>query len=195
MRGFGAVTVVAALALTGCGGENVECAAEVRRACADPSPDPDPDPNSTDEDFVLGVQINLGTALQAAELPEDRSDDDALLDLADEMADELDDQLDAMRDWEEEWDLEPVVYSIASAFAPPVYLEPDGRLEQLEESEGADFDELWIEVMSDYSASIVDQAEEVADDGRDPELAEFVQEMIETHEAWLEELDALSSDA
>lgn len=148
----------------------------------------EPDPhNDADETYVEVVRGQLGWTTQIADLAADRSASSEVEDLAAEIAQDTDDLREPFDDLFEKWDIPEVIYSL-SGILPPPRMEPDPEFLELQDATGAEFDRLWVDVMTEQVESTISSAEKVLEDGESATLRGHAEDVAAVHEEWLDEL-------
>ena len=151
----------------------------------------EPDPhNEADETYVEVVRGQLGWTAQIADLAADRSGSPDVEELAAEIAQETDDLREPFDDLFEEWDIPEVIYSLRGILPPP-RMEPDPDFLELQDATGAEFDRLWVDVMTEQVESTISSTEKVLENGENSELRGLAEEVADVHDDWLEELEEL----
>ncbi len=146
------------------------------------------DRNEADEVYVQFSSDGVGSVLHISGLADDQAESDAVKQLAAEMADELQgvgEEIDGLAD---DWDLPEVMYGQVKALPAQ---EPDPEWQRLQDLEGAEFDELWVELAAEGLDAVISSAETVIDEGENVELRELASELLEDAERWAAEVDDL----
>lgn len=144
--------------------------------------------NEADEVFVQVASGSTGTLRQIVALAQEQSDSSEVVDLADEIDDVLGEVRDQLETWEDDWDLPQEVYGAAPGLAQQEQSEDWQRLETLE---GEEFDELWVEVVSDSLAAVRSSAETVVERGSDPDVRTLADDLAKDCANWISELQEL----
>ncbi|MDF1706086.1 MAG: DUF4142 domain-containing protein [Aeromicrobium sp.] len=146
------------------------------------------DANDADETYVGLRGGGLGGLRSIAELALERSDDEAVTGVAADMVDQISDVLDDLRDLEDDWDLPPIVASAGSSL-PSSVRDPD--VERLEELEGAEFDELWVQLALESLASAQSSAETVVAAGSSSAVREIAEGVLADVTRWTKAVEDL----
>ncbi|WP_229052870.1 DUF4142 domain-containing protein [Aeromicrobium sp. Leaf350] len=164
-------------------------------ACGAEDGDPDGPPHAgadrikADEIYVGITSGTLGTLRQIAELADDSAGSVELQRLASEIVEELGDVRDELAAYAEEWELRPTMSSTVLTSSSQDRSDDWQRLEELE---GAEFDVLWIDVVAGSLEAIASSAETVIDVGENVGLRELATGLLDTCEAWIDDLAELA---
>lgn len=189
------VAVVAALSLT-------------LAACAgDDDPTTSPDPTTSDDapadetgetgevaeadvTFVQGMIPHHLDAVAMAELVPDRSDRQELHDLADEIIAEQTAEIDQMRDLLDRFGVEEAGDDEHAEMDHGAMGMPDeGELDELAETDGAEFERRFLQGMIVHHEGAVTMAETVLAEGADPEVRGIAEAVISAQTAEIEQMN------
>jgi uncharacterized protein (DUF305 family) len=186
------VAIVAALVLAACGGGGGSTSA--------PIPD-DADYNAVDVGFAQGMIPHHGQAVTMSVIAEDRSSDPAVVALAKQIAGAQEAEIEEMTDWLKARDRTvpdrdagmDMDMGEGSGFEGMMMdgMLSDDDLQRLENAEGAEFDELYLEFMLQHHEGAIDMAEAEREGGKNAQLKDLAQRIIDTQQAEIEEINAL----
>ncbi|MFT4215312.1 MAG: DUF305 domain-containing protein [Microbacterium sp.] len=170
-----------ALALTGCSATGSESTATTATSAT-------AEHNTADEMFAAMMIPHHEQAVEMSEIVLAKDDvDSAVADLAQRIKDAQAPEIELMESWLVAWD---------SAMADMSHGGMDGMLSDedmaaLEEADGATASRLFLEGMIEHHEGAIDMAEDVLEEGLNPEVLALAQEIIDTQQAEITEMQAL----
>lgn len=192
MRLLARVVTVAVLATTlGACGDDEVCSPPDGDACF---PDPDPsgdggaDRNEADEVFVQVAAGSIGTLRQIVALAEEQSGSAEVADLGEEIDEALGEVREQLEAWEDDWDLPEEIYGAVPELPQQEQSEDWQRLEELD---GEEFDDLWVNVVAESLAAVQGSADAVVERGEDAEVRELAEDLVNDCAGWIDELEGL----
>jgi uncharacterized protein (DUF305 family) len=175
-------TTLAALALlaplAACGGEE-----------ATPADDDRP---YTDADVAFATEMvqHHAQALLMVDLTVQRDVSPELAALAESIRTSQAAEIETMVDWLEEWgeEVPETDRDHANAHGDGAH---DDDLAELESLQGTEFEEEWLDLMADHHEDAVDMAEDHVQDGEWPAAVELAEQVAETQQAEVEQMERM----
>jgi uncharacterized protein (DUF305 family) len=192
-----AASVAAAfsLVLAACGDDpTIEAPADEQPA-DDPAAEEDAavegEHNEADVEFVQGMIPHHEGAIEMAELVEDRTERQELVDLADEIIEVQDEEIAQLRGMLDRMGADEMAMDddMDDMDHGDMGMMDDAEMEELRALEGDEFDRRFMEAMIVHHEGAIDMAERVLAEGQDAEVAEVAQEVIAAQEAEIEQMD------
>ena len=177
MRRLAVVAALSAgsLVLAACGSDDATPAADTASGTADAAF------NNADVTFAQGMIPHHSQAIDMAALAADRSRNPAVLDLATRIEAAQDPEIAQMRGWLQTWghdempadmeDMEDMDHGMSGMMS-------DDDLDALEAATGAEFDQLFAQMMIEHHQGAIEMAQTVLDDGADPEVRQLAEAII-----------------
>ncbi len=148
--------------------------------------------NEADVAFVQQMIPHHEGAIEMAELTEGRTDNPRILDLARRIDQAQGPEIEQMRSRLHAWGVDETSGmdhgDMGHGEMPGMGAEDMRKLEQ---ATGAEFDRLFLELMIEHHQGAVDMSETVLDEGRDPEVKDLAQRIIDAQEAEITEMRSL----
>ena len=161
----------------------------------------DADYNGTDVGFAQGMIPHHGQAVKMSVIAENRASSPAVVDLAKRIAAAQEAEIEELTAWLKERDQTvpdrdagmDMDMGEGSGFEGMMMdgMLSDDDLQRLENAEGAEFDELYLEFMLQHHEGAVDMAEAELEGGKNPELKALAQRISDTQQAEIAEIEAL----
>jgi uncharacterized protein (DUF305 family) len=169
----------------------------VLSACSNHAAAPEPvgEAAAADAMFAQMMIPHHEQAVVMADLAPTRAQDPRIIDLAAEIKAAQQPEIDQMAAWLDEWGIQRLTGVDAMAAHGGHGMSGmliDEQLAQLEASSGADFDQLFAQLMIEHHQGAIDMATEVIDSS-DPRVAELAQQIIGAQEAEIEQLRPLAN--
>lgn len=192
----GALTLV--LALTGCGGHDMTSGTSHATSSADAATTVSEVRNAADVEFAQQMIVHHRGAVDMAELAADRAQSPEVLALAEEIQAAQAPEIDVMSAWLQTWGEEVPEgagmdhgamsdHGDMGDMDMPGMMSPE-QMQQLEQAEGAAFDRIFLELMTEHHRGAVEMAQVEQEAGENP-AAIALAEQIETSQ--LEEIDRM----
>jgi len=154
--------------------------------------------NEVDVAFAQGMIVHHQGAIEMAQLAEGRAENPQVLDLAGRIEAAQDPEIETMTGWLEDW-------------GQPTSAEESGDMEGmdmegmdmggmdmdmsgLEAASGAEFDRMWLEMMTEHHRGAVDMAETEIADGENAEAVALAEKIVEDQTAEIEEMETLLAE-
>lgn len=184
--------IAGAVVLTGCsGGSSMDMGNTDSGSSASESTDF----NETDVAFSQGMIVHHQGALEMATLAEGRAEDPRVLDLAGRIEAAQDPEIETMTGWLEDW-------------GQPTSAEDSGGMDMggmdmggmevdisgLEAASGAEFDRMWLEMMTEHHKGAVDMSETEIADGQNADAIALAEQIVESQSAEIEEMETLLTE-
>jgi uncharacterized protein (DUF305 family) len=191
------VTAAFSLLLAACGQDDdptIEAPADEQPA-DDPAAEEDAavegEHNEADVEFVQGMIPHHEGAIEMAELVEDRTERQELVDLADEIIEVQDEEIAQLRGMLDRMGADEMAMDddMDDMDHGDMGMMDDAEMEELRALEGDEFDRRFMEAMIVHHEGAIDMAERVLAEGQDAEVAEVAQEVITAQEAEIEQMD------
>jgi len=184
-----AVTV-AALVMAGCGGDNTAGAPHGGTTQGQHQAQ---DHNQADVTFAQGMIPHHAQAIAMAQLAPDRAQSPQVKDLARRIEQAQGPEIETMTSWLQSWDAE--IPSTAESGGDhggtgAGMMDPQ-QMQQLEQATGAEFDRLFLQMMIRHHEGAVDMAQTELANGQDPAAKQLAQQIIDTQQAEIQEMQAL----
>ncbi len=146
--------------------------------------------NDADIAFTQGMTVHHQQAVEMAELAAGRSENPQLLDLAARIGAAQGPEIDTMNAWLAEWGAETPTGGMDGMGGMGGMMTPE-QMTQLEQTSGAEFDRLFLEMMTEHHMGAVEMAQAELADGSDPRATELAQMIIDTQQAEISEMEGL----
>ncbi|MGH3937079.1 MAG: DUF305 domain-containing protein [Pseudonocardiaceae bacterium] len=189
-------TAAVALGLTGCGGNNT---ADTTSAGGTPPPSSvEQRPiahNQADLSFAQEMIPHHAEAIQMAQSASDRAQSAQVKEFASRIEQAQGPEIETMTSWLRTW----------NAQVPPTGESSGGhgggtgagggmgteQMQQLEQTTGAEFDRLFLQMMIKHHEGAIEMARAELDSGRSPEVKQLAQQIIDAQQAEIEEMQVL----
>jgi len=204
------VLLAAGLLLAACGGDGDEDPAVApTTAETDAADSSEVEPNQADIEFTQGMIVHHEQAIEMAALAEDRAEADEVRALATRIGEAQQPEIDRMRSWLDAWgedapeagadmdmegmdmDMEGMDMGGAGDGMGMMSAEDMGSLEA---ASGAEFDQMFLEMMIEHHRGAIAMAEAVLEDGSHPDVLDLAQDVVSDQEAEVEEMEQLLAD-
>jgi uncharacterized protein (DUF305 family) len=186
------VAAVFGLVLAACGQDDdptIEAPADEQSA-DDPAAEGDAavegEHNEADVEFVQGMIPHHEGAIEMAELVEDRTERQELVDLADEIIEVQDEEIAQLRGMLDRMGADEMAMDDDM---DDMGMMDDAEMEELRALEGDEFDRRFMGAMIVHHEGAIDMAERVLAEGQDAEVAEVAQDVITAQEAEIEQME------
>ena len=189
--------------LTACGGDDADPSADDVRTASDGS-----EFNQADVDFATRMIPHHAQAVQMVVMAQGRELDPEVASLMEDIRDAQVPEIETMSDWLVTWD-EPVPEtSLDHANAghgdghgaeemdmgemgDMTGMMSTERMDDLDQAQGAAFQEMWIEMMTEHHEGAIEMAEAEVEDGHSPEATAMAEQIIESQTAEIETMQGL----
>lgn len=138
--------------------------------------------NRQDLMFMNMMIVHHDQAIEMAELAANRTDNEKVLELADNISKAQKAENRQMTEWMRSMGYKPGNHHRMAGMATPE------EMQELENSEGADFDRLFAELMIEHHRGGIEMARNFREVGKHPRLKDMQTEMIETQQEEIEKM-------
>jgi len=188
MKRLAALTMALAALTAACGSDDDEGAVASDTTSADAS---DASFNDADVTFAQSMIPHHEQAVEMATLAADRADSDEVKDLASRIEAAQDPEIETMTGWLEDWD-EPVEGGDEMGGNLEMSgMMSDEDMQSLEDTEGTEFDRLFLEMMGEHHRGAIEMAETELGAGEFPDSLELAQDIVDTQTAEVAEIEEL----
>ena len=183
--------IAGAVVLTGCSGGS---SMDMNDADAGSSASQSAEFNDADVTFAQGMIVHHEGALEMAQMADGRAQDPRVLDLADRIEAAQDPEIQTMTGWLEDW-------------GQPTSADESGGMDMeggmggmnmdmsgLEAASGAEFDRMWLEMMTEHHRGAVDMAETEIADGQNADAIALAEQIVESQSAEIDEMETLLTE-
>jgi uncharacterized protein (DUF305 family) len=191
LTGIGAAAIVA---LAGCGGNDMPGTDHGQTETSVPGDSAEQaEHNDQDIAFAQAMIPHHQQAVDMAGMAAAQATDPAVKDLATRIEAAQDPEIQQLTDLLDQWGAEPAPGMDHSGHGgtPGEGMMTDEQMQQLEQASGAEFDRLWIQLMLQHHEGAVAMAETELEQGGNAEAKALAQQIIETQEAEIRELQAM----
>ncbi|WP_017611866.1 DUF305 domain-containing protein [Nocardiopsis salina] len=143
--------------------------------------------NEADVHFAQMMIPHHEQAVEMADLADDRAGGE-VGELSDEIRDAQGPEIQQMQQMLQDWGEDSGEDMDHSGMAGML---SDEQMEELADSEGEQFDTLFLELMIEHHEGAVDMAETVLEDGTSPEARELAEEIVDTQEEEIEQMHGM----
>ncbi|HXH59396.1 DUF305 domain-containing protein [Iamia sp.] len=153
--------------------------------------------NDADVTFVEGMIPHHQQALEMTDLAETNAESDEVKDLAMQIAEAQRPEIETMQGWLEEWggesdgDMGDMEGEGDSDMEMGGGMMSEDEMAELEAAEGAEFDEMFLTMMITHHEGAVEMAETEIDEGQSSDAITLAEEIVESQEAEIEEMNGL----
>ena len=135
--------------------------------------------NSADVTFATAMIPHHQQAVEMAELAAQNAEDPQVKELAGQIEAAQQPEIDELTGWLKDWD-EPVPDDTGAGMGGHDMsgMMSDEDMLMLEESSGAGFDEMWLEMMIEHHEGAVEMAQTEVDEGKFPAAIEMAEQII-----------------
>jgi uncharacterized protein (DUF305 family) len=178
-----ALVSVSGLLLAGCSDNTTDAA-----------PPADASFNAADVEFVQSMIPHHEQAVMMATMAESAASDPKVKALAADIKAAQAPEIAQMRTWLAEWDVEELdagghmSMGHGSGGMNMPGMMSDDQMNDLEETSGASFDEMFLTMMIEHHEGAIEMAETVKADGKDPEVADLASAIIDAQAAEIAEM-------
>ncbi|RKT87485.1 Uncharacterized conserved protein, DUF305 family [Saccharopolyspora antimicrobica] len=185
-----AITAVAAIALAGCGNGGTpppEAPASQEQAAS----------NAADVTFAQGMIPHHEQAIEMSRLAPERAESQQVKDLAKQIEAAQGPEIATLNGWLGEWGAGPGSSTDHSAMGHGDMggMMTGDEMKQLEQSKGAEFDRMFLELMIKHHEGAVTMARTELSDGQFPAAKQMAQQIIDTQQAEIDTMRALLSQS
>jgi len=186
-----------AIVLTGCSdaseGSSVGSSADASGSANDSTAH-----NNADVTFVQGMLPHHEGALAMAQLADGRAQDQRVLDLADRIEAAQEPEIETMTGWLEEWGEPLPAEDMGGMDHGSGGMDMEGMSEDdmamLDSASGAEFDRLFLQMMTEHHRSAVDMAETEIADGSNPDAVGLARDIVDSQTAEIQEMETLLTE-
>ena len=151
--------------------------------------------NDADVTFAQGMIPHHQQAVEMAQLAEERAESEEVKDLASRIEAAQDPEIQTMTGWLEAWG-EPVEaeHDMSGDMDMGAGMMSDDDMSALEDAEGAEFDEQFLEMMAEHHRGAVEMAEVEIAEGAHPDAVALAEDIVEAQTAEIEEIETILSE-
>ncbi|MGQ0773768.1 MAG: DUF305 domain-containing protein [Pseudonocardiales bacterium] len=187
-------TAAATLVLAGCGGNTTGTTSPGGPQPPSSVPQQVQDHNQADISFAQEMIPHHAQAIQMAQLAPDRAQSPQVKDLASRIEQAQGPEIETMTGWLRAWNAE-VPPTGESGGAHGGGMGTGGmdhqQMQQLGQATGVEFDRLFLQMMIKHHEGAVETARTELENGQNPEAKQLAQQIIDTQQAEIEEMQAL----
>lgn len=188
MKRLAALTVALAALTSACGSDDDGGAVASDTTSAEPS---SASSNGADVTFAQSMIPHHEQAVEMAKLAADRAESDEVKDLASRIESAQDPEIETMTGWLEDWD-EPVEGGEEMGGSMEMGgMMSDEDMQSLEDADGAEFDQLFLEMMREHHRGAIEMAETERAAGEFPDALELARDIVDTQTAEVAEIEEL----
>ncbi|MFS0700558.1 DUF305 domain-containing protein [Cellulomonas sp. 179-A 4D5 NHS] len=205
LPGAVAAGVALLLTLTGCAGDPAGDPGAGTSSASEPASTSEvsAEHNDADVQFAQGMIVHHRGAVEMAELAADRTETPEVLDLAERIAAAQGPEIETMTAWLEAWDAEvPADDDMAGMdhgdmdhgdmdHGSMPGMMTDEQMAQLEETEGAEFDEAFLTMMIEHHQGAITMSQDEVDGGENADAIALAEQIIEDQTAEITEMTRL----
>ena len=188
--------IAGAVVLTGCSGgmDGMDMGDDASGSAASESADF----NEADVAFAQGMIVHHQGALEMAQLAEGRAEDPRVLDLAGRIEAAQDPEIETMTGWLEDWgqptsaDESEGMEGMDMGGEGGMDMEMD--MSGLEAASGAEFDRMWLEMMTEHHRGAVEMSETEIADGQNADAIALAEKIVEDQTAEIEEMETILTE-
>jgi uncharacterized protein (DUF305 family) len=183
--------IAGAVVLTGCSGGS-----DTNDTDAGSSASQSAEFNDADVAFAQGMIVHHEGALEMAQMADGRAQNPQVLDLADRIEAAQDPEIKTMTGWLEDWD-QPTSADESGGMDMEGGMDMGGMnmdMSGLEAASGAEFDRMWLEMMTEHHRGAVDMAETEIADGQNADAIALAEEIVESQSAEIDEMETLLTE-
>lgn len=183
--------IAGAVVLTGCSGGS-----DTNDTDAGSSASQSAEFNDADVAFAQGMIVHHEGALEMAQMADGRAQNPQVLDLADRIEAAQDPEIKTMTGWLEDWD-QPTSADESGGMDMEGGMDMGGMnmdMSGLEAASGAEFDRMWLEMMTEHHRGAVDMAETEIADGQDADAIALAEQIVESQSAEIDEMETLLTE-
>ena len=186
--------IAGAVVLTGCSGGS---SMDMNDTNAGSSAGQSAEFNDADVTFTQGMIVHHEGALEMAQMADGRAQDPRVLDLADRIEAAQDPEIQTMTSWLEDWG-QPTSAEESGGMDMDGGMDMGGGMDMdmsgLEAASGAEFDRMWLEMMTEHHRGAVDMAETEIADGQNADAIALAEQIVESQSAEIEEMGTLLTE-
>jgi len=150
--------------------------------------------NDADVEFLQGMVPHHSQAVEMAEVVPDRSDRPELNELADNIISSQNEEIEQMNSLLSDAGAEPVEGGMdhgdmAEGDMAMTGMMDDQQMQDLESSDGQDFEVMFLDMMTAHHQGAIEAAEQVLDGGENPDVADLADEIIQAQQSEIEQMN------
>ncbi len=150
--------------------------------------------NDADVEFLQGMVPHHSQAVEMAEMVPDRSDRPELNELADNIISSQNEEIEQMNSLLSDAGAEPVEGGMdhgdmAEGDMAMTGMMDDQQMQDLESSDGQDFEVMFLDMMTAHHQGAIEAAEQVLDGGENPDVADLADEIIQAQQSEIEQMN------
>lgn len=184
--------IAGVVVLTGCSGGS-----DTNETNAGSSASQSAEFNDADVTFAQGMIVHHEGALEMAQMADGRAQDPRVLDLAGRIEAAQDPEIQTMTGWLEDWG-QPTSADESGGMDMDGGMGGMGGMNMdmsgLEAASGAEFDRMWLEMMTEHHRGAVDMAETEIADGQNADAIDLAEQIVESQSAEIDEMETLLTE-
>jgi uncharacterized protein (DUF305 family) len=202
-------TAITTFALAGCASGTEPAPAGSGTPSSSSSATAQGESNDADVTFAQGMIVHHRQAVEMAELAAGRTENPQVLDLATRIGAAQEPEIATLTGWLQEWGAEVPAEGDMSGMGGMDHsgMESMGGMEgmggmmtpeqmtALDQASGPDFDRMFLEMMVEHHRGAVEMAQTELDEGADAEALALAQQIIDTQQAEITEMESLLQQA
>jgi uncharacterized protein (DUF305 family) len=202
-------TAITTFALAGCASGTEPAPAGSGTPISSSSATAQGESNDADVTFAQGMIVHHRQAVEMAELAAGRTENPQVLDLATRIGAAQEPEIATLTGWLQEWGAEVPAEGDMSGMGGMDHsgMESMGGMEgmggmmtpeqmtALDQASGPDFDRMFLEMMVEHHRGAVEMAQTELDEGADAEALALAQQIIDTQQAEITEMESLLQQA
>lgn len=180
----------AALMLAACGGDDTsDAGTSGSEATIDAAAGVDEGgANDSDVAFAQEMIPHHGQAVEMATLAAGRTENPAILDIAERIRTAQDPEIEQMRSWLADWDSEEMPSEMEGMDHGPSGMMTDDEMATLMDASGTEFDQLFVEMMIRHHEGAIAMAQSLLAEGTDPDVRSLAEAIIAAQTAEIDEM-------
>lgn len=186
-----AALVAGAILLAACGGNDSTATSDTTPAGDSPVAIGDSAFNEADVTFAQGMIPHHSQAIDMAALAADRSENPAILHLAQRIQGAQDPEIEQMRSWLETWGHDEMAAEMEGMGHAMSGMMSDDDMAALAAATGPEFDRLFAQMMIEHHQGAIATAQTVLDDGAHPEARALAEAIIAAQSEEIDEMQNL----
>ena len=199
-------TAIASFALAGCASGTEPAPAGSGTSGSSSSAAAQGESNDADVAFAQGMIVHHRQAVEMAELAAGRTDNPQVLDLAARIGAAQEPEIATLTGWLQEWGAEMPAEGGTGGMSGMDHSGMGGmegmggmmtpeQMTALDQASGPDFDRMFLEMMVEHHRGAVEMAQTELDEGAAPDAQALAQQIIDTQQAEITEMESLLTQA
>ncbi|WP_336031543.1 DUF305 domain-containing protein [Geodermatophilus sp. FMUSA9-8] len=186
--------IAGAVVLTGC-----STGSDTPDAGASSSAEQSAEFNDADVTFAQQMIVHHEGAIEMAQLADGRAQDPRVLDLASRIEAAQQPEIETLTGWLEDWgqptEAEDSMGGMGHGSMDTGGMEmSEEDMSALEAASGAEFDRMWLEMMTEHHNGAVDMAQTELSDGQNADAQDLAQQIIDSQSAEIDEMEEILAE-